>query len=47
MERAAYTSIHITGQVPRQVNPTSAAAANVTALTAEILGRIMALREGA
>jgi chromosome partitioning protein len=47
MERAAYTSIHITGRVPRQVDPTGAAAANVTALTAEILGRIMAVREAA
>ena len=47
MERAAYTSIHITGKVPRQVDPKGMAAANVTALTAEILGRIQAIREAA
>jgi len=47
MERAAYTSIHITGKVPRQVDPGSMAAANVSALTAEILGHIEALQEAA
>lgn len=47
MERAIYTSIHITGRVPRQTEPSSAAAANVTALTAEILSRITALKEAA
>lgn len=47
MERAAYTAIHITGQVPRQVDPGGMAAVNVTVLTAEILGRITALQEAA
>jgi chromosome partitioning protein len=47
MERAAFAEIHITGKVPRQVDPDGAAAGNVTALTAEILGRISALQEAA
>lgn len=47
MERSAYREIHITGKVPRQSDPTSAAAANVAALTAEILQQIDKLREAA
>ena len=37
MERAAFRAIHLTGEVPRQTEPTSAAAANVTALAAEVM----------
>jgi chromosome partitioning protein len=37
MERSAFQAIHLTGKVPRQSEPTSAAAANVTALALEIM----------
>jgi chromosome partitioning protein len=37
MERAAFQAIHLTGKVPRQVEPKSAATANVTALAQEIM----------
>jgi chromosome partitioning protein len=37
MERAAFQAIHLTGKVPRQVEPKGAAAANVTALAKEVL----------
>lgn len=37
MERAAFQAIHLTGKVPRQFEPSSAAAANVTALAAEVM----------
>ena len=37
MERAAFRAIHLTGQVPRQTEPSSTAAANVTALAREVL----------
>ena len=37
MERAAFQAIHLTGKVPRQSDPKSAAAANVTALAAEVM----------
>ena len=47
MERAAFSEIHITGKVPRQVDPNGAAAANVTALSAEILNQIAMLRAAA
>ena len=47
MERAAFSEIHITGKVPRQVDPNGAAAANVIALTAEILNQIAVLRAAA
>lgn len=40
MERAAFRAIHLTGQVPRQAEPKSAAAANVSALTQEVLERL-------
>jgi chromosome partitioning protein len=45
MERAAYRDIHISGMVPRQKAPNGAPAANVTALTAELLRSIAKLQE--
>ncbi|WP_120010653.1 ParA family protein [Teichococcus vastitatis] len=47
MERAAFREIHITGKVPRQIDPSSAASANVAAVTAELLQRISQLAEAA
>jgi chromosome partitioning protein len=47
MERAAFREIHITGQVPRQTDPSGAAAANVGALCGEVLTRLHALAEAA
>lgn len=47
MERAAFREIHITGLVPRQTDPASAAAANVAALSTEVLGRLKDLAEAA
>jgi chromosome partitioning protein len=47
MERAAFRELHITGQVPRQVNANSGAAANVTAVCTEVLGRLKDLAEAA
>ncbi len=40
MERSAYREIHITGQVPRQVNPTSSPSANISALAEEVLHKL-------
>ena len=40
MERTAYRAIHLTGHVPRQVEPSSVAADNVTSLAAEVLGQL-------
>lgn len=40
MERAAFRAIHLTGEVPRQSEPTSAATANVTALAAEVMAHL-------
>lgn len=40
MERTAYRAIHLTGQVPRQTEPKSAASANVTALANEVLQQL-------
>jgi chromosome partitioning protein len=37
MERAAFQAIHLTGKVPRQSEPKSAAAVNVTALAQEVM----------
>ena len=37
MERTAYQAIHLTGKVPRQVEPGGAATANVTSLAQEVL----------
>ena len=47
MERAAFRELHITGKVPRQVDPSGSAAANVAAFTAELLERIATLAEAA
>jgi chromosome partitioning protein len=45
MERAAYRDIHISGMVPRQKDPKSGPAANVAAVTAELLESIAKLQE--
>jgi chromosome partitioning protein len=47
LERAAFRELHLTGQVPRQADPGGAAAANVSALTQELLTRLAALQEAA
>jgi chromosome partitioning protein len=47
MERAAFSEIHITGQVPRQTDPKGGAAANIASLTAEILAQLASLKEAA
>jgi chromosome partitioning protein len=47
MERAAFREIHITGQVPRQIDPHSGPAANIAAVTAEVLDRLRGLAEAA
>lgn len=45
VERAAYRQIHLTGRVPRQDDPTGRAAANVSALSTELLTRLSQLRK--
>jgi chromosome partitioning protein len=47
LERTAFRELHLTGQAPRQVDPKSSAAANVTAITQELLTRLAALEEAA
>lgn len=47
IERAAFRELHLTGQTPRQTDPKSAAAANVRAITQELLTRLAALQEAA
>jgi chromosome partitioning protein len=47
LERAAFRELHVTGQVPRQADPGGSAAANVSALTQELLTRLAALQEAA
>lgn len=47
LERAAFRELHLTGQAPRQSNPKGGAAANVTAITQELLTRLAALQETA
>ncbi len=47
MERAAFREIHITGQVPRQVDPASSASANISAMAGEILNRLKSIVGGA
>lgn len=42
-----WDTIHLTGQAPRQTDPTSAAAANVSAITQELLTRLENLQEAA
>jgi chromosome partitioning protein len=40
MQRAALAEFHLTGKVPRQIDPNSAAAQNVAAVTAELLTKL-------
>jgi chromosome partitioning protein len=47
VERAAFRELHVTGQVPRQAEPASSAATNVSAITQELLTRLAALAEAA
>jgi chromosome partitioning protein len=47
MERAAFREFHLTGLVPRQVDPKSPAAVNVQAITAELLLNLEKLAEAA
>jgi chromosome partitioning protein len=47
MERAAFREIHITGQVPRQIDPNSGPSVNVSALAVEVLDRLKELAEAA
>jgi chromosome partitioning protein len=47
MERAAFSEIHITGEVPRQTDPEGGPAKNLTALAQEILARIELLSKAA
>jgi chromosome partitioning protein len=47
MERAAFRELHLTGQTPRQVDPKSTTAANVGAITAELLSNLEKLTEAA
>jgi chromosome partitioning protein len=47
MERAAFRELHLTGRVPRQSEPNGKAAANVTAITQELLTRLASLAEAA
>lgn len=44
-ELAAFREMHVTGRVPRQVDPASAAAHNVAAVTAELLVRLERMAE--
>jgi chromosome partitioning protein len=47
MERAAFRELHLTGRVPRQVDPKGTAATNVGAITAELLSSLEKLTEAA
>jgi chromosome partitioning protein len=47
MERAAFREIHITGNVPRQVDSSGGAAANMSSVAAEVLERLKRLAEAA
>lgn len=47
MERAAYRDVHISGLVPRQKDPKGGPAANVAAVTSELLQCIAELQEAA
>jgi chromosome partitioning protein len=40
LERAAFRELHLTGKAPRQTDPKGAAAANVSAITQELLTRL-------
>jgi chromosome partitioning protein len=45
LERTAYRELHITGRAPRQADPTGKAAANIAAISQELLGRLADLTE--
>ncbi|MEI7668700.1 MAG: ParA family protein [Pseudomonadota bacterium] len=45
MERSAFREIHITGKVPRQLDPTSAATANISAMAEEVIKHLSKLTE--
>jgi chromosome partitioning protein len=47
LERAAFRELHLTGKTPRQADPKAAAAANVSAITQELLIRLESLQEAA
>jgi len=47
LERAAFRELHLTGQTPRQTDPTGTAAANVSAITQELLARLDSLQKAA
>jgi chromosome partitioning protein len=47
LERAAYRELHLTGKVPRESDPKGSAAANVAAITKELLRRLAGLQEAA
>jgi chromosome partitioning protein len=47
MERAAFREMHISGRVPRQDDPAGGAAANIAALTREVLDRLALLSAAA
>jgi len=47
MERAAYRELHLTGRPPRQVDPKSAAAVNIAAITVELLANLERLASAA
>lgn len=47
MERAAFRELHLTGRAPRQADPRSSAAVNVTAITGELLTNLERLTEAA
>ena len=47
MERAAFRELHLTGRTPRQADPRSSAAVNVTAITGELLTNLERLTEAA
>jgi chromosome partitioning protein len=47
MERAAFRELHITGQVPRQVDPNNGPSANISALAIEVLDLLRRLAKAA
>jgi chromosome partitioning protein len=47
MQRAALAEFHVTGRVPRQTDPNSSAAQNITAVTAELLANLEQLAAAA
>ena len=47
LERAAFRELHLTGQTPRQTDPTGTAASNVSAITQELLARLASLQKAA